>query len=133
MARQKIVFSCKVADYWLNKGALIQPYHYEDYSGYLFDHDEKVAWLCTFSAQRAYYWAKTGRDIEIVRDRVRKPQWAYLWALNIGDRDLMRKYVTNSEWAYAWARDIGDREIMRERVTDPKWLAEWEAMFGKEF
>ena len=118
------------ADIWLREGLLVQPYHYKSYQGEPFDRAAEIAWLQKLPDRRAYYWALTGRDIELVRACVKRSKTAFEWALNIGDRDIMRDRVIESKWAYHWALHIGDRDIMRDRVIESEWAYEWARNFG---
>lgn len=141
------------ASHWLMQGLYVQPYHFRSYKGRPLNRADEIAWLSQVSEATAFSWALTGRDITILRDRIKSPYLAFSWAKFIGDRDIMRErvtsaesafywayefseheimrvFVTESRWAYTWARDIGDREAMRDRVTEPEWAYRWACDIG---
>lgn len=102
-----------VADRWLSMGLAVQPYHYKTYKGEPFDRKAQIEWLRQLPDERAYLWAKTGRDINIVRECIKEPVWAFRWALDIGDREIMRERMTEPWWMREWALTFNDDELMR--------------------
>lgn len=111
---------------WLKDGLLVQPYHYPSYKGRFCNRSDEIEWLRTFPQHRAFLWAKTGRDREILKHLITEPEWAYKWAMEIGDRELMRQHITG-KWALQWALKIGDCDFMRTRVVPedaPRWAFE---------
>lgn len=119
----------KHADIWLQHGLHVQPYHYRTYRGQLFNRSDEIAWLWQLDGYRAFKWAKTGRDIDIVRDAIRTPALAYSWAETIGDHDVMRKYI-DSYYATDWAVHFGDIDIMRNRIEFPGDALRWATLIG---
>lgn len=62
-----------LADDQLRRGVLLQPYHYPSYKGRFCNRADEIKWLKQLPEERAYLWALTGRDIDLMCTRIKDP------------------------------------------------------------
>lgn len=125
----KLIFEDDAAaDHWLSHGLPVQPYHYSTYKGRPFNRADELDWLRQLPPKRAYCWACTGRDKDILIDRI-DSKYAVYWAKHHGDRDIMRAKIKRPADALKWAVFFGEKDLMRHLVTDPEVAVEWARRF----